>query len=48
MAFVIWLLVSIAFVILGIVIVAGPALISFFALLSDSIGSFKYVKKDKK
>lgn len=38
----------IAFVILGIVIVAGPALISFFALLSDSIGSFKYVKKDKK
>ena len=35
----------IAFIILGVVIVAGPALISFFALLSDSIGSFKYVKK---
>lgn len=35
----------IAFIILGVVIVAGPALISFFALLSNSIGSFKYVKK---
>ena len=37
----------IAFIVLGVVIVAGPALISFFALLSDTIGSFKYVKKEK-
>lgn len=39
---------AIAFIVLGVVIVAGPALISFFALLSNSIGSFKYIKKDKK
>ena len=39
---------AIVFIVLGITVVAGPALISFFALLSDSISSFKYIKKDKK
>lgn len=38
---------AIAVIVIGIVLIAGPALISLFSLVAKSIGGYKYAKKDK-